>query len=260
MYSIKATAVCNIGKLRKNNEDNLLFHGNILEKDHEGIIGEWKHSPVNTSDLHMYGVFDGMGGHSKGEYASYVSALTAQKAEEFLKEGTRSEIAVLKDICKMANRIICKKAKEKLIITGSTLSILIIKDNQCWSCNLGDSPIYRIRDNEMIALFEEHSERRINEILYGKDKVKGKNYPLTQYVGVPEDELRLEPYIQCDGIRQGDIYLLCSDGLTDMVSEEWIRKIISSNDKIENKIKVLEQGALDNGGKDNITIIGVEVL
>ena len=74
----------------------------------------------------------------------------------------------------------------------------------------------------MTAIYEEHTEKRVNEILYGKEKVKGKSFPLTQYVGVPEDELRIEPYIQCDDIMKGDIYLLCSDGLTDMVSEEVI--------------------------------------
>ena len=258
--NIKLAAGTDVGLVRKNNEDNLLFHGNILEEEHLGIVGEWNHSPISTQEIQMYGVFDGMGGHSKGEYASYIAASTAKKAAEFLKVAVRDEIIVLDDICKRANHLICRKSKEEMIITGTTLSILIIKGGKYWSCNLGDSPIFRIRDGEITSLYEEHTEKSVDEISYGKDKARGKSYPLTQYVGIPEDELKLEPYVQYGDINRGDIFLLCSDGMTDMVSEKQICEILFGEDELGNKIKHLEQCSLENGGKDNITIIGVEIL
>ena len=78
--------------------------------------------------------------------------------------------------------------------------------------------------------------------------------PLSQNLGIPPDELKIEPYVAKGQYYDGDVYLICSDGLTDMVSEEEIADTLSGRGILEAQKRLLN-AALDNGGKDNITII-----
>lgn len=82
----------------------------------------------------------------------------------------------------------------------------------------------------------------------------GTKPPLTQNLGIKEDELIISPYTATGEYHNHDIYLICSDGLTDMVSNEEIEYILNSSQK-ENSADLLLQKALENGGKDNITLI-----
>ena len=90
--------------------------------------------------------------------------------------------------------------------------------------------------------------------MLGEESVKGKKFPLTQYLGIPEVEMEICPYVREEELQHGDLYLICSDGLTDMVSEEEIYKILLESKNVTEKVKILRQRALENGGKDNISI------
>ena len=259
MLSIHAVAICNKGKVRDNNEDNLIFQSHILDEIHEGIEGMWKQTSVNTNRPWLYGVFDGMGGHSKGEYASYSSADVARKMMRNF-QGNKDEIHdFLNSICIEANEKVCRKEQSENRIMGTTASFIYIYEEECWCCNIGDSPIFRIREGVLTEFYEEHTERKFREMIFGKDKVKGKKFPLTQHIGIPKEEMQIQPFYMSEQIKQGDQYLICSDGLTDMVSKEEILNIMRENTDIEEKILLLEQKAMEYGGRDNITIICVEV-
>lgn len=260
MFEIQAAAICSKGKIRHNNEDNLIFQMQILEEEHDEIIGEWKHSPISTITPVLYGVFDGMGGHSKGEYASYVTANVAKEKIEKADPYSQLIEEILVDICMTSNDIVCKKKEEEKIIVGTTASMICFFQDSVYSCNLGDSPIYRFRDGELKEFYKEHTERRFREMIFGKESVKGKKFPLTQHVGINPEEMRIVPYLMNEELKRGDIYLVCSDGLTDMVSEEEISNIIAEDTDKISKIHKLENRAMENGGKDNITIVYVEII
>lgn len=260
MYRIQATAICNKGNIRENNEDNLLFRSCILDENNLGLAGEWKHSPVSTNELVSYGVFDGMGGHSKGEYASYVTASVAKK---ILAETNKADQKVQKlqqDVCFHANEIICQEMKKQNLIIGTTVAMVSFYRDKIWCCNLGDSGIFRVRDNVLDILYEEHTERRIREMIMGKDKVKGKKFPLTRHLGIRSEEMKLKPYQVEEIIKTGDIYLICTDGLTDMVTEEEICSVLTAKHSMADKIHCLEERAMNNGGIDNITMIYIEIV
>ena len=87
---------------------------------------------------------------------------------------------------------------------------------------------------------------------------KKKKYKLTQHLGIFPEEMEIEPYIVPGQSKPNDRYLICSDGLTDMVSKNDIESVLSCN-LLRDAVKQLMQNALDNGGKDNITMICIEV-
>lgn len=257
---MKAVAICNKGKIRDNNEDNLLFHSEILDEIHEGTEGVWKQESTDTKYPCLYGVFDGMGGHSKGEYASYVTADIARRHVENFLGTNKNAGEILETICMEANETICEYAQSQNRIIGTTASMICIHEEICWCCNIGDSPVLRIRDGELTELYEEHTERKFREMIFGKDKVKGKKFPLTQHIGIPKEEMQIQPFQTKERIKQGDQYLLCSDGLTDMVPQDEILAVMTDGKNIEDTILLLEQKAMEYGGRDNISIICIEIL
>ena len=97
-------------------------------------------------------------------------------------------------------------------------------------------------------------------MIFGKEAVKGKKFSLTQHLGISLEDMQIVPYICEEEVQKGDIYLLCSDGLTDMVEMEEVHHILKGNIELKEKITKLEEKAMENGGKDNITIIGIEVV
>ena len=229
MNIIKAVAVCNKGKIRGNNEDNLLFQYQYLEEMHDGIAGVWEHAPASTDIPALYGVFDGMGGHSKGEYASYVAAAVANQMVLIHPVDDTNITGLMDQICMESNDIICKKVKNENLLIGSTVAMVCFHENKCVCCNLGDSPVFRLRNGELDELYEEHTERKVREMIFGKEAVKGKKFSLTQHLGISLEDMQIVPYICEEDVQKGDIYLLCSDGLTDMVEMEEVHHILKGN-------------------------------
>ena len=84
--------------------------------------------------------------------------------------------------------------------------------------------------------------------------------PLTQHLGIDPEELQIEPFIAEGEIRRGDRYLLCSDGLTDMLSDEEIAEVLGRAERAEDAVRILQDLALYRGGKDNVTILVCRIL
>ena len=255
-FRFSAGAVCHKGKVRNNNEDNLFFDRKMLKQEHEGLKKYLEINEADTSVPALFAVFDGMGGHSYGERASYLSACVL--GEHFTGSENHVEEFLL-SACDEANDRICEEMERERTMIGTTASMLYFQDDTVWSCNIGDSPIFRLRDGELVPLFEEHTERTMREKIYGKEAVKGKKFPLTQHLGIFHDELEICPYTREETIKSGDQYLICSDGLTDMVSEEKIIMILQKNISVTEKAVYLRDLSLENGGRDNVTIIAIEI-
>ena len=110
----------------------------------------------------------------------------------------------------------------------------------------------------MKTLSREHTHRAVYERINGKSE-PGKKFPLTQYLGIPEDEMLIEPHVYSGKLVPGDIFLLCSDGVTDMLSREEILKILLKADSPAEAVEALTEKAVEAGGKDNITAVCVAV-
>lgn len=227
----------NKGKSRENNEDSYL-----LEFDEESIS--------------LIAVADGMGGHRAGEIASEI---IVDYIKEFEFDFKNEIVTEIKRLINEANQEVIKASSNNIKFKdmGTTLSLGVIKNLNLYIGHIGDSRIYLYRSGELKQLTSDHS--LVNKLLAENsiEVEEAFNHPqkhiLTQALGI-DKELEIET--RCVVLKKDDLLLFCTDGLTDMVRSEEIKKIVQSNyDDIEKLSVCLGNKALDNGGNDNITLI-----
>ena len=204
---------------------------------------------------------DGMGGYAGGEVASKLATLSAKAyiEEHFDKnnEYEKQEILdVIKNAMEYANSEVHKKAQEEkeLELMGTTLEICLIYKDKMFIGHVGDSRVYRLRQGIIRKLTKDDSyvQKLVEDGTITKEEAK--NHPkknmLVKALGC---ETNLEVNVFYKKFLTDDIVLICSDGLTNMVSEEQIYNIISND--INQAAKDLVSEANKNGGLDNITLI-----
>ncbi len=222
-----------VGKVRHNNEDSLI----VIEPE-------------------TFVVADGMGGAQAGEVASQ---MLVETVKEFLSETPPYNEQILSQAILLANRKILNLARQNpnYLGMGTTATILSLDDRKAYFAHVGDSRIYRLRNNFLEQLTEDHSYVetlvRRGEITPEEARVHPMKNVLTQAVGVVEN-------ISVDTanfpVESGDTFLLCTDGLTNMVDDENIAKILQG---ASNPADALIDAALKAGGRDNISVIVVGV-
>ncbi len=238
-YLIEYYYVSHRGRVRSTNQDNYCCLGGYMSSENNGSVGVVSGTVKNT-DEPAFAVFDGMGGEECGEIAAYIAAGTMAG---FKFEGDPSLDLIR--LCKTANAAICKYTDENDISSmGTTAAILKFTKKKIWLCNIGDSKIFRF------------SGEKLQQISYDHVSVSafGTKPPLTQNLGIKEDELIISPYTASREYNKDDVYLICSDGLTDMVTVDDIAEILKNSDR-ESAASMLLEKALENGGRDNTTIV-----
>lgn len=261
---IKTSIYTDIGKKRVKNQDNFyinrLINSNFKSKISRTFIAQ-KHDVT-------FMVCDGMGGEKHGEIASMVTAKLfgkfIGKKKNFFCDFDNSATQFVKK----ANDSICKLIRENNNTRmGSTIAMVSISPQRenLILANVGDTKVFLYREGHIEKLSEDHNEAQslVNmgliteeEARTHKDKSK-----LTQHLGIFSDELILEPYIsEYIPIKKKDILLVCSDGLTDMLSYNEIEEILNKNIRLKQKNKLLITKANEAGGKDNITVILAEAI
>ena len=260
---ISATVVSNKGKVRTNNEDNFFLEGYYLTESNRNKPCTYSKTFSNGS--HVFAVFDGMGGEECGEEASLIASqvLAAHSDKAFFDEPTADKFC--ENIIKEANKLVCKRIRETgLKRMGTTCVIACIYGNKAKIYNIGDSRAYLLRNGELcqisiddtvVMFMVENGEITLEEAATHKDRHK-----ITQHLGIFEEEFSIETHASEEIVLDtNDKLLLCSDGLTEMISNERIRCILNSNNS-EKSAKILVKEALNNGGVDNTTalVIGVE--
>ena len=250
-FRIEAACGSSIGRVRRGNEDNFLFDGRCLAQNNRGQM----------PPLHLYGdfdrdvvmaVFDGMGGMDHGEAASAAAAQTVQAL--LARENSPEE---LEGICLQANRGVWQKAAELgTERMGTTLAMLCFSGEQVHALNVGDSRIFGLRGERLLQISHDHTDEA-----YMKARgITGRKPGLTQYLGMDPGEVRVEPHMTKGSLRTGDIYLICSDGLTDMVDEKTIGQLLSAGGTASACVQKLIDTALERGGRDNVTVIVCRIL
>jgi len=218
---------------------------------------------------------DGMGGYQAGEVASEIAVLTiVAELKESLADfrsgrvdvasGMQVESLLVRDAVAKANVDIyhVSQTQPQCAGMGTTLVVALFTNDRVLVGHIGDSRMYRFRAGELRQLTEDHSllQEQINFGLITPEQAKYSNNKnlVTRALGVdPAVELELHEY----PVLPGDIYLICSDGLTDLVEDEVIRLTLATlNANLELAAKQLVQLANDNGGNDNISVILARTL
>lgn len=238
MYSIDYYCASHVGYRRHTNQDNYICRGDYMPAENGGTDGILR-GQITSSGMNVFGVFDGMGGEEQGEMAAYIAASTCSE----FAFGKKPEQALIA-FCKSANERICDYVNEhSLTSMGTTAAMLLFTKKRICLCNIGDSKIFRFSKNTLGQISFDH----VAISAYGTKP------PLTQNLGIPETELVISPYLSSFDYHDGDVYLICSDGLTDMVSVQAIEQTLRECDETSAAALLLEQ-ALQKGGRDNITL------
>lgn len=201
-------------------------------------------------------VADGMGGHAAGDLASRVCVETMVSSIE--SSGQTETIPILAEAVQKANRAVLKKAAEKPVYAGmgTTIVAAVIDGNTLYVANVGDSRLYLIDDDRIDQITLDHSlvAEMVRSGRISPEQMR--NHPekniITRAVGGEEN-------VKADffdvGLHKGDVVLLCSDGLTNMVEDEQIFRIIRREKTLRDAGQKLISAANSAGGRDNISVV-----
>lgn len=255
--TIQAACGCSTGLRRSVNEDNFYFDGIYLDSENDGlekVLARQINMPAgDTDDGVFFAVFDGMGGGQYGEIASNLAAVTAERFLSDKSNICRYDISPsLTEMCFAMNDEVYSSGEDLgASQMGSTLAGLYYFAGNVWSVNLGDSKCYLFRKGILYKLSVDHTDEESMRI----NGITGRKPYITQYLGVDRNEMRISPAISRNRPDTDDVFLITSDGLTDMVSETAIAQILASEKNPIKAAEILISEALANGGKDNITVI-----
>ena len=238
---MKAYAKTDIGAKRQTNQDYIFC----------------SMQPVGSLP-NLFIVADGMGGHKAGDLAS---RYTVEKFLDSVK-GSEAEnpISIIEEAVRYANLALMDKAKESIDYEGmgTTLVVATFIDKSLYIANVGDSRLY-IVNNEIQQITRDHSlvEEMINlgEIDRRNARTHEKKNIITRAIGV--DSEVVADFFEVE-YSKGDIILMCSDGLSNMIEDEDMKMIINEGNDVSEIANKLIEVAKNNGGKDNISVVLVE--
>ncbi len=242
---------------------------------HTGMVRSHNEDSVNVEpDIGLAVLADGMGGYNAGEVASGIAtALIATETREALtrlnphnvdqQSGEMVAFDMLNDVVTKANTSIYQSANSQPQYAGmgTTLVVGLFCDNKVIVAHIGDSRCYRLRDNKLEQITRDHSllQEQIDSGLLTKEAARrslNKNL-VTRALGI---EASVIPEIHVHEVMPGDLYLMCSDGLNDMVEDEDIELTIGSlSSNLPLAATQLVQMANDAGGRDNISVVLVKI-
>lgn len=239
---MKTFSMTHIGQRRETNQDYMYTS--------ETAVG-------NLPNLFL--VADGMGGHAAGDYAS---RFTVERIVEYAREAAKSEpVAVLKEAIMYANRLLIDEAHADASKNGmgTTIVAAVVVGDRLYTANIGDSRLYIINQEQIIQVTRDHSLVEEMVRLGEMDKEDARMHPdkniITRAIGVvPEVSADFFETV----LKPGDIVMLCSDGLTNMIEDDEIKRIVLSQRDIVEKTESLVETANKNGGRDNITVVLIE--
>jgi serine/threonine protein phosphatase PrpC len=247
----------------------------VMRTDPGLVRGQNEDSVFANADRGLAILADGMGGYQAGEVASSMATVllssglqrafkacaahTADSAtgQLFAQRALREQVAVV-------NSAIYRAAEDQSRFggMGTTLVAAVFCDDRLVVAHIGDSRLYRLRGEEFVALTHDHSflQEQLDrgEISAEEARYSVNRNLVTRAVGV---DPQVEAEVHTHAVRRGDVYLLCSDGLYDMLEEGEVKHLLETcGANLERAAKQLIQLANDNGGDDNISVVVVKVL
>lgn len=248
------------GNYRENNEDCFYLDGEISPCGASGYSSEKK----SAAEIQLFAVFDGMGGEACGEAASsQAAAVLEEEHKSFIEKNSIPLTKMVGDFLKKASSAVEDKAKElgKSLI-GTTCSLACFYKGKLFAANIGDSRTYYFSKGKITQISKDHTEAQylIDKGIMTAEEARGSSakHGLMRFLGMPTDFQPLAAYYSCPIVPQkGDALLICSDGLTDMLYDEDIEKIIAKGSSPKKTGEELTSLALERGGVDNTTVIVV---
>jgi serine/threonine protein phosphatase PrpC len=232
----------------------------VVEQAHQSDTGRQRTANEDSyfARAPVFAVADGMGGAQAGEVASRIAADAFEPAER----APGSPEAYLRSIAERANERIHSLAQDDSSRSGmgTTLTAAMVEDDDVSFAHVGDSRAYVWRDGSLKLLTSDHSLveelRRQGRLTDAEAEDHPQRSIITRALG-PEESVDIDTL--SFSARPGDVFLLCSDGLTTMVKDDAIAKVIASSATLDEAAKRLVDAANEAGGRDNITVVAFRV-
>ena len=254
---------------------NIIEALEIVNQTHPGMVRPHNEDSVAyDASCGLVVLADGMGGYNAGEVASgiTVSVITDEIREALKKtsaavsDGEKGEevgVKLLRESIKKANVSIYRAAKSQPQYEGMGTTVVagLFYNNHVAVAHVGDSRMYRLRGEAFVAITRDHSllQEQIDSGIISKEDARlsrNKNL-VTHAVGI---DAEVKPEVHVHAVQVGDIYLLCSDGLNDMVEDNDIGSTLQTlQSNLPLAASQLIQLANDNGGRDNVSVILVKI-
>lgn len=242
------------GNIRENNEDNLYANGLTLSPKYCNrpySVDAYTNAPA------VFAVFDGVGGMENGEMASHIAATRLAEYREIIRDSRCNDLsAVVQQYINVVHNEINSTGRR----AGTTLALAIVTNTGIHCYNIGDSRIYCLKGSSFSRVTNDHTK--------GAEFAHKQNISMEQARCCPDGN-KLTRCVGCGNNYLADAYpvisgkcrlLICSDGLSDMVSDKEIGAILRSNKLVSDCADKLMNEAIKNGGKDNITFVIADIF
>ncbi|NEO90943.1 MAG: Stp1/IreP family PP2C-type Ser/Thr phosphatase [Moorea sp. SIO3G5] len=223
---------------------------------------------VNQDDYYIdpdgrfFIVADGMGGHAGGQEASKIAT---EAIKTYLNKYWNSQTPsdeLLEQAIYQANQAILndQQTHPERSDMGTTAVVVMFRQDQCWFSHVGDSRLYRFRNSKLEKITEDHTwvarAVKLGELTAKQARMHPWRHVLSQCLGRKDlPKVNVHPI----EVKLCDRLLLCSDGLTEELSDELIASSLQDSSSIEQALVILVEAAKDQGGRDNITVVIVEI-
>ncbi len=244
-YKVTAFGLSDVGLVRQNNEDSWA----VIE------------------DPHFFVLADGMGGHQAGEIASHTAVtelcdIVKSQWEDACNRSFHDMRKAMRAAIEQMNRAVFKKSRSDPVLKGmgTTLCCLYFHPKGVIYAHVGDSRIYRLRFGRFELLTKDHSLCRE---LVDQGQLSEKEAPDFMYRNIITKAIGTEPYVEpsvhLSDIMEGDLYLMCTDGLSDLLTVKEMFGILSQQMSVEDTVREFIATANARGGHDNITVVITQV-
>jgi len=252
-----------VGRVRKNNEDNLFYCNKYMMCGQSDISYSAAGECMAPA---IFAVFDGIGGEDNGEMASFIAARTLSAFYgELCQSDPQNYNQIIDSYVVSVNAAINEQTKSLGSIMGTTAAIVIISQNCIYPYNVGDTRIYMYERGRLRQISIDHTLARkkveANQYTYSEARISSDWGKLTACLGVLKnngeyDKISQLPTLQ---LKRRQRLLICSDGLSDMLTDETLAHRLGAFESSQNVAKKLMSDALNRGGKDNISLIVLDI-
>ena len=249
-FNIHAAIRCHIGRRRQNNEENFCFAGLFMTKE-EADRGYASSGEFLSSVRPVFAVCDGMGGEENGERAAFLAASA-------LKNANGKSVSDWEQLFEEISQSIFNDLPDA--VQGCTAALIACEKNFFRCINVGDSRIYLFRHGRLNQVSQDHSPVYdlflSGAITKEEARLHPRAYIISRYLGMDYSQMP-RPFITQSliSVHKDDTFLICSDGLSDMLSDKEISLCLKNSESPDHAAQLLLEKALSSGGRDNITII-----
>lgn len=238
--SVSWAAMSLQGLVRIKNEDNLFTPKGCLPLVHTDFGPASDSFSVKSCEKPVcLSVFDGMGGEKDGELASWLAA----------DRCSGMDWNEVNEACLALNERVCGHSEKHRGSMGTTVAGISFGADRLRAFNVGDSRVYRLSKGRLEQISVDHVPK--NSGMFRSD--------LTQFLGVPKEDFLIEPEITEQRYVKGDLYLLCTDGISRMINDSRLERILKDKGSLEDKLNVIKEIVFKRGAEDNATAILCEI-